>query len=72
MPKAPTPAKPIWQSRTIWTSVVAVLALVGSYFGLDLDAEAQAALATAIGAVAGAVAVLLRALTTGPVKVKRE
>lgn len=60
--------KPWWQSRTIWASIVAVLAVVAGYFRFELVEADQAALVDAItsiiGAVAGVLAIYTRAKAT--------
>ena len=57
--------KPWWQSKTIWASIVAVLAVIAGYFRFEIAAPDQAALVDAItsfvGAVAGVIAIYTRA-----------
>ncbi len=43
-----THSKPWYQSKTIWGSLIAMIAGIGSAFGLDLDATAQAGLVDGI------------------------
>ena len=60
--------KPWWESRTIWASIVAVLAVAAGYFRFEIVAEDQAGLVDAItsiiGAVAGVIAIYTRAKAT--------
>lgn len=43
-----TDSKPWYLSKTIWGSLIAMLAGIGSAFGLDLDVPSQANLVDAI------------------------
>ena len=56
--------KPWWQSKTVWASIIAVLAGMASLAGINLDATLQDELANLITAAAevasGAVALLGR------------
>ena len=36
-----TDVKPWYESKTIWSSLIAILAAVGSVFGFNLDQESQ-------------------------------
>jgi uncharacterized membrane protein len=51
--------KPWWQSKTVWGGLVAVGAGIAGLFGLDLDAQAQGALAEHGVAIASAIGGLL-------------
>jgi len=58
-------SKPIYASKTIWVNLVAIVALVlNSLYGIQLDAETQATIATTILAL---VNVILRLVTTKPI-----
>lgn len=65
-----TDTKPWWQSTSIWGSVVAIIAMVASFFGFTLDADAQQTVLTIIteivGVVGAAIALIgrIRAKTT--------
>jgi hypothetical protein len=53
--------KEFWKSRTLWVNFIAIVGIVlNSIYGIDLDAETQAALATSILAV---INIILRLLT---------
>lgn len=52
--------KSFWASKINWTQIVAVAAMAASLFGLDVPADVQAGLVTAIGAVAAAATVVWR------------
>ena len=43
-----TGSKPWYTSKTIWGSLVAMIAGIGSAFGFDLDAQSQAGLVDGI------------------------
>lgn len=62
-------AKPVWKSKTFWVNVLAAIAAVSGAFGLDLGLtpEAQATLVPVILAV---VNIILRGMTTKPVRMK--
>ena len=54
-----------WASKTIWVNFVAIVGiLLNSQFGIELDTEVQAALATSILAI---INIVLRIMTTQPV-----
>lgn len=61
--------KPIYASKTFWVNIVALVASVGTAFGLDLGLDAETQMTIALGILAG-VNVFLRAVTTKPVKIK--
>jgi len=48
-----------WQSSSIWGSVVAIGAVAAGFFGLDLDADAQAGITEAVLAIVAAAGGLL-------------
>lgn len=52
--------KSIWLSKTLWTQVIGVLAMVGALFGFDLSPTDQATVIAAIGSVQAVVTVLLK------------
>jgi hypothetical protein len=56
--------KPWWASRTIWASIIAVVAVIAGYFRYDIAAADQAALvdaiSTGVGVVAGLIAIVTR------------
>ena len=57
--------KHFWKSRTLWVNLIAILGIVlNSQFGIEIDAEAQAALATSVLAVLN---IILRLVTSQPV-----
>jgi cytochrome bd-type quinol oxidase subunit 1 len=47
-----------FQSKTIWGSVVAILAAIGSAFGIPIDIASQSELADALVQVGGAIGAL--------------
>ena len=55
-----------WQSRSIWAQIVALIATLGTVFGVDLqmDAESQAAI---VGGVQAIVAIIMRLITKTPI-----
>ena len=54
-----------WASKMIWVNVIAVVAIIlNSQYGIDLDTEVQAALATSILAI---VNIVLRVVTNQPI-----
>ncbi len=55
--------KPWWQSRTIWASLVAVIAVVLGYFGYDIGGEDQAGLVEAISSGVAIVGSLIAIIT---------
>jgi len=60
-------SKSFFASKINWTQIISVIAMVGSFVGLDLSPELQAALVTAIGAVAGVVTIVWRTWMTDKV-----
>jgi len=57
--------KPIYRSKTLWVNVVAIIGIIlNSLYGIEIDAELQATLATAILAV---VNIILRLITSKPI-----
>lgn len=59
--------KSFWASKINWTQIVSFIAMVAALFGLDISAELQAALVTAIGAVAAVVTIVWRTWFTDKV-----
>ena len=57
---ATVPVKSAWLSKINWASVISVVAAVLTYFGLNLDAETQAAILTAITSVTAVIIWVLR------------
>ena len=54
-----------WASKTIWVNLLALVAIIlNSLYGIELEAEAQAAIATGVLAVLN---IVLRAITKEPV-----
>ena len=53
-----------WASKTIWANLLAVIAAIGTAFGLNLDAGIQAEVVTVI---MGVVNIALRFVTRQPV-----
>jgi Mg2+ and Co2+ transporter CorA len=66
--------KPWWQSQTIWGSLVAIAAVIASFFGINLDQPAQDALLSILAevvALGGAVVALIgRLRASAQVKLK--
>ena len=61
--------KPWYKSKTIWGSIVAVLALAAGAFGYEVGPEAQEEIVTAvIGVVGGALAIYGRIKAVDKVK----
>ena len=59
-------SKKFWKSKTLWVNLVAVIAIVlNSIYGIELDAETQAALATGVLAI---INIILRMFTNQPIK----
>jgi len=59
-------SKPIYKSKTFWVNIIAIAGIVlNSYYGIELDVETQAVMATGILAV---VNVILRLFTNQPIK----
>lgn len=56
-----TPAR----SKINWTQVVGIIAVFGTYFGIDMDAETQAAVATFISAGVMVATSVFRTFFTG-------
>ena len=52
---AAVPVKSMWLSKTGWVQIIAVLAMILAYFGIDFDAGTQAAVLSIIVAVQGVV-----------------
>lgn len=48
-----------WQSKSVWGSIVAVLAGVAGAFGLNIDGAGQEIIATSIVGIVGAVGGLI-------------
>lgn len=57
---ATVPVKSAWYSKINWTQVVAVVASVGAFFGLDTSEEVKAQVVLAIQAVGSAITLILR------------
>ncbi len=54
-----------WMSKTVWVNFCAILAIVlNSQYGIEMDADTQAAMATSILAV---INIILRLVTNQPV-----
>ena len=53
-------SKSFFASKINWTQIISVIAMVGSFVGLDLSPELQGALVTAIGAMAGVATIVWR------------
>ncbi len=47
--------KPWYKSKTIWGSIVAVIALIAGMFGYQVDAASQQEIVTAMVGVAGGI-----------------
>lgn len=64
-------SKPWYQSKTLWTNIIALVAAITGAFGLDLglDAETQVSL---VGGIMAVVNIVLRVVTTQPVTVSKE
>ena len=62
-----TDAKPFWASKTMWANVIALGALVGARFGLEITQAAQGEIVAAVLAV---VNIALRFVTDKPVRVR--
>jgi len=61
--------KPWYKSKTIWGSIVAVLALVAGAFGYSVGPDAQAEIVTSlVGVVGGAFAIYGRIKAVDKVK----
>lgn len=61
--------KPWYKSKTIWGSIVAVLALVAGIFGYQIGPDAQAEIVTGlVGVVGGAFAIYGRIKAVDKVK----
>lgn len=56
--------KPWWASRTIWASIIAVVAVIAGYFRYDIAPADQASLVdvitTGVGAAASLIAIFTR------------
>ena len=57
-----------YKSKTVWVNIIALVAIIASYFGLDITEEEQLAIATAILAI---VNIALRFVTKEPVYIRR-
>ena len=58
--------KKIYESRTFWVNLVAIIGIVlNSLYGIELDAELQATLATSVLAV---INIILRLITSKPIR----
>ena len=58
--------KKIYESRTFWVNLVAIIGIVlNSLYGIELDAELQATLATSVLAV---INIALRLITSKPIR----
>lgn len=58
-------SKKLWESRTLWINLIAIAGLVlNSFYGIELDAEIQATLATSVLAV---INIVLRLVTSKPI-----
>ncbi len=64
MKTAVVDVKSAWASKINWVSLIGVIAMIGSFFGLDLDTATQAALVTAIGTISGVITMVLRTFFT--------
>lgn len=56
-----------YKSKTVWVNIIALVAIIASYFGLNITEEEQLAIATAILAI---VNIALRFITKEPVYVR--
>ena len=58
--------KPFWKSKTLWVNIIAIAGiLLYNQYGIDLDAETQAAAVTSVLAV---INIILRIFTSQPIK----
>lgn len=71
MPVTPTqvvvPTKSAWLSKINWTQGIAALAMVLTFFGLDLDAKTQAEILAGIVGVQSVVTWLMKTFFTSTV-----
>lgn len=58
--KALVKTKSAWASKINWTQIIGVVAMLGAMFGLDLDAQTQAAIVAGIVAVQGVATVIFK------------
>lgn len=65
--KALVKTKSAWASKINWTQVIGVVAMLGAMFGLDLDAQTQAAIVAGIVAVQGVATVIFKTWFTSTV-----
>lgn len=54
------PVKSAWASKINWTQAIAFAAMIGSYFGIDVDAETQAQILAGIVGVSSFVTFVMR------------
>ena len=52
--------KHLLQSKTVNTNLISLIAVLGTYFGTDLDAETQAALSTGLLAIVNVASIIFR------------
>jgi uncharacterized membrane protein YvlD (DUF360 family) len=57
-------SKSIFQSKTFWVNLISLIAVIGTAYGLEIDTETQAVVATTALAV---VNIILRFFTKQPV-----
>ena len=57
-------SKSWYLSKTLWVNLISIGAIIGAAYGLDIDTETQAVLATGILAV---VNIILRLITKQPI-----
>lgn len=61
------PVKSAWESKIIWTQVVAVVAMFGTLFGIDLPPELQAEIVGGIVLLQGGVTFVLKKYFTNTI-----
>ncbi len=64
MNTAVVPVKSAWASKTNWTQAIAVIAMILSFFGFDLDVATQTAILAGIIGVQATITWILRTFFT--------
>lgn len=62
--------KAFLSSKTVWTQIIGFAAMFAAMFGIDIAAEDQATVATAIMGVVNVIGIIVRYLTDKPMSEK--
>lgn len=65
--RAIVPIKSAWSSKIVWTQVIAIAAMAGTLFGVEIPHDLQLQIVAGIVAVQGVITMLLKTFFTNTV-----